>query len=113
MEPLDIALRRLTFGVRDLQEAWVTTWGWVQARLPSRRAATTGERALSRLFEARRRGQARTTPEGASADPKGFSRSLGSAEDREPTEAEAPAPPAETADSLARLREAKRRARRR
>jgi hypothetical protein len=111
--PLDVALRRLTVGPRDLRRAWDTASQWVRARLPTRRkAAASGERALGRLFEARRRGQARTT---RSSDPKGFGKPLGSEEPApgQPSPEPKESPHAEPPDSLARLREAKRRARRR
>jgi len=111
--PLDVALRRLAIGGRDLQRAWGTASQWVRARMPSRRAATTtGERTLGRLFAARQLGQARTA---RSLDPTGFWEPVGSKEPArsqaaQDTEEESPA---ESPDSLARLREAKHRARRR
>jgi hypothetical protein len=119
--PLDVALRRLIIGPRDLQRAWNTASGWIRARLPAgRTAAAPDERALGRLFEARRRGQART----ARRDARDTGRAPGTAEtpadpsgaaptsDQDLPGSEGPAEP-RSADSLARLREAKRRARRR
>jgi uncharacterized membrane protein len=103
--PLDVAVRRVMLGPRDLHKAAA----WLRQRLPARRErAPRRGRALGRLFQARdrvRQRRARTrarptvspspeaeTPEGRTSPPK------------------KPPPPEE--DSLARLREAKKRARR-
>jgi hypothetical protein len=119
--PLDVALRRLTVGARDVRRAWAKVWKWAQARLPSGRGATAPrERALGRLFEARRRGQARTTRADASPNAEGIrqsaeSRASGAEDVPAPTQSDpdGTSPTTESEDSLARLREAKRRARRR
>jgi hypothetical protein len=114
--PLDVALRRLTFGLRDLGRAWGAAREWVGTRLFARRTTDApGERALGRLFEARERGQARTT-RGPSEQAKAPSEPRQPAADAPPSRPETPSRTADepgSQDSLARLREAKRRARRR
>jgi hypothetical protein len=115
--PLDVALRRVMLGPRDLKRAWA----WVRERLPERgrAAAQPGQRALGRLFEARQRGKRRTArvrqaPNGLGATPHrgldGRQTPTGPVEDRE----ESPSLPASSSDedAMARLREAKQRARR-
>jgi Ca-activated chloride channel family protein len=127
--PLDVALRRVMLGPGDVKKAW----NWARERLPLRRQAAGGEqRALGRLFEARRRVRERTerqrqdlegvrrprgrgtvapTPpepkESAVPDSKGVRRPSGGG-----IVAPKPLGPREDEDALARLREAKRRARR-
>jgi hypothetical protein len=114
--PLDVALRRVVLGSRDVRKAWE----WMRERLPVQRrpGGSPEQRALGRLFEARRRARART----ARADPDAHnSRGMPSAAPRsaDSTESRAfraeeslsPETPAD-GDALARLREAKQRARR-
>jgi hypothetical protein len=108
--PLDVALRRVMLGPRDLRRG-VT---WLRERLPARPQVGAGrERALGRLFEARDRARGRRPetekapppPSGPPAEPEP---SPSVAEGVKP--AEPPTPPSD--DALARLREAKKRARR-
>jgi len=122
--PLDVAIRRVMLGPRDVRKAW----DWMGERLPARRARAgrergdRPERVLGELFDARRRARTRR----ASPPPAvGPSRE----EQREQATSPLPAPPpespgqetgqspspgmpAEDGDVLTRLREAKRRARR-
>jgi hypothetical protein len=114
--PLDVALRRVMLGPRDLQKGW----NWVRERLPLQRApgAGQGQRALGRLFEARRRGRERTERvrpaiQDAVQDPKGFETTQ---RRTAPDAREAGEPPSAdkgtNEDPMARLRKAKQRARR-
>ena len=115
--PLDVALRRVMLGPADVLKAW----GWVRERLPRRRpqAAGTGQRTLGRLFEAQRRVRERTArahrerPDHEDARPGVPPKPVGSGESpgqqqEELSPLEGPA----DEDAWARLREAKRRARR-
>ncbi len=104
--PLDVALRRVMLGPRDFQKGVA----WLRERLPARPETVAGrERALGRLFEARDRVRGRRGGGDAEAPlPR-------SSEPPSPssTEGAKPAPPLPSdEDSLARLREAKKRARR-
>ncbi|MBN1639850.1 MAG: VWA domain-containing protein [Anaerolineae bacterium] len=121
--PLDIAVRRVMLGPRDLRKAW----SWVRGRVETlRRPAMQRERVLGPLFAARDRARAwRSGParqpqetEGSPA-PRGepVEHSEGAAEEggmsqSEPAEQGTGAAP-EQGDTLDRLREAKRRARQR
>jgi Mg-chelatase subunit ChlD len=106
--PLDVALRRVILGPRDLRKAFA----WLRARLPATASqARRTERALGRLFQARDRARERGTRPTAAPSPP-------------PRPAEMPPPAAgnpppgpsspgtSQQDALARLREAKERARR-
>ena len=108
--PLDVALRRVMLGPRDLRRG-VT---WLRERLPARlQVGAERERALGRLFEARDRVRGRrpdtdkpsptpSEPPAKPADP-----STGA------EEIETTSPATQSSDdALARLREAKKRARR-
>lgn len=101
--PLDVALRRVMFGSSDLRRAT----GWVQSRLPSRQQEERErDPVLGQLFNARERvrtQQARPQEPSTPAPPM--------TADPRPSAPEAETPPAED-DPMARLREAKRRARR-
>ncbi|MEJ2353570.1 MAG: hypothetical protein P8Y03_27645, partial [Anaerolineales bacterium] len=88
---------------------------WVRARLPRLgRRAGRGERVLGRLFQARERARGRTTRSEAYTPPERVEVPRGD----QPVEAPEPATPAKPSpgpsseDTLARLREAKKRARR-
>lgn len=113
--PLDVGIRRVMLGPRDMQKAWA----WLRERLPLRRPQVTRqERALGQLFRARDRVRARTTRgEGPPATP-GMPPRVPVEEQEEPAPVAPKKPPAERADagesrdSLARLRQAKKRARR-
>lgn len=103
--PLDVAVRRLVISNADLRRARA----WVSARLPWRQSAatTSGPRALGELFNARdraRRRQERAT----TAPPPAATQQQPPVE---PPEAARPqdAPPPSESDTLARLREAKKR----
>jgi hypothetical protein len=108
--PLDVALRRVMLGPRDFAKAA----SWLRMRLPiSVRGKRTDERerALGHLFRAReqvrqRRMRAETPP--APGGPPAQS-TPGSPET---SDAEPVPPPPSSDDALARLREAKKRARR-
>lgn len=111
--PLDVALRRVVFSRRDMQVARA----WVAERLPWRRRAAQeyGERILGQLFSARERARQRA----ASREEQGGAPGQGA--ERliivPPPETEAAPPPerkppaASEEDAFARLREAKKRAR--
>ncbi len=106
--PLDVALRRVMLGPQDLRRGAA----WLRERLPSRPEAATRERALGHLFEARDRVRGRRsgadaeTPSPRPSEPP----SPSSTKEVEPATPPTPQPPTE--DSLTRLREAKKRARR-
>jgi Mg-chelatase subunit ChlD len=107
--PLDVALRRVMLGPRDLAKAV----SWLRVRLPLRGTRTARrERALGHLFQARdrvrqRRMRAETPPPISGEAPVPPTPMPPEASDAEP----APSPPS-SGDALARLREAKKRARR-
>jgi Ca-activated chloride channel family protein len=107
--PLDVAIRRVMLGRQDLRKARA----WLAARLPALRRGEAGaERTLGQLWQARQRArerQARSRPAPTAQ------RKPGHVSPAEPP----PAPPAAPDDqppsgdeALARLREAKKRARR-
>jgi Mg-chelatase subunit ChlD/uncharacterized membrane protein len=108
--PLDIAIRRVMLGPGDVWRAVRTAWVWMCERLPARRAQATHpeQRALGRLFEARRRVRDRTAR--TRQDSRGFPKPLESREEQD----DSPPPPDTPSgeEALARLREAKRRAQR-
>jgi uncharacterized membrane protein/Mg-chelatase subunit ChlD len=112
--PIDVALRRLMLNPGDLRKAGI----WLRERLPAGHLPAPSEgRALGQLFQARERAQQRTrqrrseaTPEASTATRAGKPKP---AETAEPPAAPTPPPAAtESEDTLARLRDAKRRARR-
>jgi hypothetical protein len=122
--PLDVAIRRVMLGRSDFEKAWV----WMQARLPFRRRQTGAEqRVLGGLFKARERARQRQARESQVLDEKEVKPSkqrtgIQVTKDTEMSE-ETPAdlsdlqppssPPSDSAqDTLSRLRDAKRRARR-
>ncbi len=104
--PVDVAVRRVMLGAQDFRKAAI----WLRERLPARRERVAGrERALGQLFQARdrvRRRRSRTdTPLSTSPPPP---------TEVLPESSSLPSPPPlpPTGDALARLREAKKRARR-
>ncbi|OQY23000.1 MAG: hypothetical protein B6I34_05135, partial [Anaerolineaceae bacterium 4572_32.1] len=99
--PLDVALRRVMLGPADFRKAAA----WVRERLPARRERPAGERVLGQLFQARDRArQQRPRAETPPAEPLPPTAAPPSTPDT---------PPAISPDdALARLREAKKRARR-
>jgi hypothetical protein len=106
--PLDVALRRVMLGPRDLAKAV----SWLRVRLPLRSTRTgRRERALAHLFQARdrvRQRHARAEAPPAPSEPPAQSTPV----PPETSDAE-PAPSSPSSDdALARLREAKKRARR-
>jgi hypothetical protein len=115
--PLDVALRRLMLGPEDIRRAAARVEGWLQARLPFRRAALVRpERALGRLFQARARARMRHAHSevpppapGTNSEARRASSSTPAAGGPPPASQPAPS----TEEALARLREAKARARRR
>jgi len=122
--PLDVAVRRVMLGPRDLRRAVV----WVSARLPwARRQAGRQERVLGYLFQARDRVRARTrrgtgpavvpppspTQDRSSADASSGSPAASTPHGRSIAPGGRPSTPDEgSADALARLRQARDRARR-
>jgi Mg-chelatase subunit ChlD/uncharacterized membrane protein len=111
--PLDVAVRRVMVSRHDLQRAWA----WVRQRVGARRGAVEGgqPRLMGQLFEARERARQR---QGAYEPPAGREDSPPQRVEKEPQAGEPkPAAPAQPppappeGDALARLREAKRRAR--
>jgi uncharacterized membrane protein len=115
--PLDVAIRRVMLGPRDLGKALA----WVGERLPHRRArAARQETVLGRLYQARERARARRARMSVVTDadtPTPVAIDSGEGATQRPDGAVLP--PSETpvsglaGDTLARLRTAKRRARRR
>ncbi|MEJ2304119.1 MAG: hypothetical protein P8Y14_21530 [Anaerolineales bacterium] len=115
--PLDVGLRRIMLGASDVHKAR----DWLRARLPRLSGgAARGERVLGRLFQARERARmsARGRTGAGRAEPyMSPARSEDAAEDQpagasEPSPSSKPPPAASSEDTLARLREAKKRARR-
>ena len=115
--PLDVALRRIMFSKRDMQ----TARAWVNAHLPGRPLESQGRKepvVLSQLFGAKERARLRTSAKPVDDPSKAENRPADRAEPG-PANEEAPAAkdtdvPAQssTQDSMARLREAKKRAKR-
>jgi hypothetical protein len=105
--PVDVALRRLNVGRRELGLAAA----WVRARLPARRMGEApGQRALGQLFQARDRVRARQE---RGVDPAGNPPSAPPPAAQAPDRGGREEPPAAgPEDALARLRKAKERARR-
>jgi uncharacterized membrane protein len=120
--PLDIALRRVMLSPADMRSAVQ----WLRQRLPARRGGgAEGARLLGQLFQARERARQRTrqvgVPEPERAAPGSVAPSTSPPQPAHPAERRAPAesvetapeaPKVSTADTLARLRDAKKRARR-
>jgi Mg-chelatase subunit ChlD len=108
--PLDVALRRVMLGPRDFAKAV----SWLRVRLPARGTRTGGrERALGRLFQARDRVRQRhARAEAPSSLPTPTESSARSPSPSGTGDAESVSPPPLSDDALARLREAKKRARR-
>jgi Mg-chelatase subunit ChlD len=116
--PIDVALRRLIISRRDLQYARA----WAAGHLPGRQQASRvgGEPILGRLFNARARARARSGGPPAGEKASGVAvqptptpaETTGAAKKPQETPATPRSPETPPADSLARLREAKKRARR-
>ncbi len=107
--PLDVALRRVMVSRRDLQNAR----SWVIERLPGRPVGKPETPALGNLFSARERARRRTErAERPTAAPPQQSQPTRQEEPpSEPAQPSAPKPETTPEDAMARLREAKRRAR--
>lgn len=108
--PLDVAVRRVMLGPADFRQALA----WLREQLPSRPRRPAQDRVLGKLFQARDRARTRRPP--VLSDIEGPAPSEPpppvSPSPAEPSEAkEMPSAPS-TDDALARLREAKKRARR-
>jgi hypothetical protein len=102
--PLDVALRRLVISQNDLRKARA----WLRAKLPGgQRSAAERPRMLGELFRARERVRQRQS--GAQAPPVEL-REEPLAEELEESSAAKPDSEPGEQDSLARLREAKKRA---
>jgi uncharacterized membrane protein/Mg-chelatase subunit ChlD len=111
--PLDVAVRRVMLGPQDFRKAV----GWVRERLPAYRTrGGVRERVWGQLFQARDRARhRRARTESPPATPTAPPASPGVRDlEPPPAPAEPPSPsaPPSTDDALARLREAKERARR-
>ncbi len=114
--PLDVALRRVMVSKRD----WQTARAWVAERLPGQRAARThaGEPVLGQLFNARERARERERQRLGSETSNPPVPAVPLRKDptekvpEEKTAPPTPAQPTDQADALARLREAKKRAKR-
>ena len=115
--PLDVALRRVMLSPRDLQKART----WLRSHLPgAERQAQSGEPILGQLFSARDRARSRDRKlreqsERASQSPPPFARSEPEPTQPQPPQEEAPQAaedPVDSGDAMARLRAAKKRARR-
>ncbi|MDY7039281.1 MAG: VWA domain-containing protein [Chloroflexota bacterium] len=107
--PLDVALRRVMLGPRDLRRAGE----WVRERIPARRQVA-GEPILGQLFTARERVRERRRHEATwqTQPPNKQSTPPAPGEDeRRPAEPTSPPPVPSPSESLARLQEAKKRAR--
>jgi hypothetical protein len=104
--PVDVAVRRVMLGRREVAKVW----DWVHARLPARRVPLPRqERVLGHLFRAQERVRGRTarTTQAAPVAPQPEVEETAG-------ESKAPTPPqAEGEDALARLRQAKQRVRNR
>ena len=108
--PLDVGLRRVMLGASDLRKARA----WLRQRLPGRAPqAGRRERVLGHLFQARERARQRSARPGVDL-PAGPRDTRAKEQPEEPAEEDRPepAPEQEPGDTLARLREAKKRARR-
>jgi len=103
--PLDVGLRRVMLGPSDLRRAVA----WVRARLPERRVVQR-EPVLARLLQARDRRRRRMERERKPPEPGLAGPSAKPPAEKPPAR---PAPTPSPDDALARLREAKERARRR
>lgn len=107
--PLDVAVRRVMLGASDVRKARA----WLRERLPSR-APKEGrrERGLDPLFQARERARRRSARGGGEVAPiRSEVREEEVAEEPEKQETRQSEPEQEPEDTLARLREAKKRAR--
>lgn len=107
--PFDVAIRRLVLGRRDVDKALA----WLRAHLPARQHPTGApERILGQLFQARARARDRRAPQDSEALPPSDRPPAAIPSAGAPPPPQPMPPPAEPGDSLARLREAKKRARR-
>jgi uncharacterized membrane protein/Mg-chelatase subunit ChlD len=106
--PIDIAIRRVIFSSSDYKKAVL----WLQKRMPSRsRRIARESHALDYLFQARQRVRQRL-PSSQKNDLKPHTGKTGDQSPRErPQDTQAPAAPTASEDTLTRLRDAKRRAR--
>ena len=108
--PLDVGLRRVMLGASDMRKARA----WLLERLPARRTKTARqERGLGQLFQARERARRRST-RGETFTPVQNDIRIGEgrAEPSEAPETAKSEPESPAEDTLARLREAKKRTRR-
>jgi hypothetical protein len=106
--PLDVALRRVMLGPRELRQAAA----WLGARLPVRKAeGRPRERALGRLFQARDRVREEQIHREASPPPPQSGTAAGSPSEP-PPEPAGNAPQPDDASTMDRLQKAKERARR-
>ncbi|MEZ4664997.1 MAG: hypothetical protein R2911_46315, partial [Caldilineaceae bacterium] len=105
--PLDVALRRVLFGKQPLQR----TMSWMRQRLPERAAPAEQPAVLGPLHQARERARARQSRQ-REPSAGGEQSSSPAAPDRQP-DLQVEEPVAEDDNTLARLRQAKRRAGRR
>jgi len=105
--PLDVAIRRVMLGRQDLGKARA----WLAARLPVvRRGQARAERTLGQLWEARQRARKRQARSRPAPPPPARKEGNASPDATPPAPGEEPPPTGD--ETLARLREAKKRARR-
>jgi Mg-chelatase subunit ChlD/uncharacterized membrane protein len=109
--PLDVAIRRVMLGRQDLRKARA----WLAARLPAmRRGEVRAERTMGQLWQARQRARERQARSRPARPPAAAAGDVPSSEPPQAPEASAEeGPPPSDDEALARLREAKKRARRR
>ena len=114
--PLDVGVRRVMLGASDFRKAF----GWVREQLPTRGRRVVSARpvVLGRLFEARQRARGRRgevhplTPDASPLPPHPQPLSTMGKGESPPALRSAEQEPASDADTLSRLRDAKKRARR-
>ena len=115
LDSLDVAVRRLMLTSSDAQRFRA----WAAERIPWRRASASGQpeppRILGSLFQARDRARREREPlppeEEAGTSPTAPARPSTPPPAKPPAAAPPPQPPTSQEDSLARLRQAKKRAR--
>jgi uncharacterized membrane protein/Mg-chelatase subunit ChlD len=106
--PLDIAIRRVIFSSSDYAKAAQ----WLRQRLPTRQQTVRQEgRTLDHLFQARQRVRHRRSPSLKPEPPSQSGKSGEQAPKEGPKTTREPEIPSPTEDTLTRLRDAKRRAR--
>jgi hypothetical protein len=111
--PFDVAIRRLTLKKKDFAQAYA----WMNSRIPLRRSADSAQpRLLTSLFEARQRARQRSARRTTQIEPASIEKRPAQApkgtQPSPKTEVSPPDHPDSEIDALARLRQAKKRAKR-